>query len=246
MRIVAWNCNMALERKAQGLLALRPDIAVISECAEPDRLRSRGASWMESEPVWIGRNPHKGLAVFGFNGHAVRLAEPYLASLHYVAPVHVDGPTEGNLLAVWAQNASAGGIRKHQLGPLRRAMSRYKEFLSHPAAVIAGDLNSNTIWDKPGWRINHSTKVRILEEEFGLVSAWHAVRGELHGAETVPTLYWRDRTKDGPTYHIDYVFLPSRWIEKVTVEIGPFELWCRAGLSDHAPVIVDVPGDVSV
>ena len=126
---------MALERKAQGLLALRPDIAVISECAEPERLRSRGASWMESEPVWIGRNPHKGLAVFGFNGHAVRLAEPYLASLHYIAPVHVDGPTECNLLAVWAQNASAGGIRKHQLGPLRRAMSRYKEFLSHPAAV---------------------------------------------------------------------------------------------------------------
>ena len=56
-----------------------------------------------------------------------------------------------------------------------------------------------------------------------------------HGAETVPTLYWRDRTKDGPTYHIDYVFLPSRWIEKVTVEIGPFELWCRAFLDGPAP-----------
>ena len=231
---------MALDRKVEGLLALNPDIAVISECAEPARLRARGADWIESEPVWIGRNPHKGLAVFGFNGHAVRLAESYHAGLHYVAPVHVDGPAECNLLAVWAQNASSGSIRKRSLGPLRRAMTRYSDFLSHPAALLAGDLNSNTIWDKPGWRINHSTKVRLLDERFGLVSAWHAIRGEKHGEETVPTLYWRDRTKNGPTYHIDYVFLPSRLIETARIEIGTFEAWCGAGLSDHVPVVVDL------
>jgi exodeoxyribonuclease-3 len=54
----------------------------------------------------------------------------------------------------------------------------------------------------------------------------------------VPTLYWRDRTKDGPTYHIDYVFLPSSRIERARVEIGSFEAWC--GLSDHVPVVVDL------
>ena len=183
MRIVAWNCNMALDRKVDVLLDLAPDIAVVCECAEPERLRLRSkSSWMQGEPVWIGRNPHKGLAVFAFNGYAVRLAESYHPALRYIAPVHVGGPTECNLLAVWAQNASAGGIRKHQLGPLRRALSRYKGFLGERPAVIAGDLNSNTIWDKPGWRINHSTKVRILEESFGLVSAYHAIRGEAHGA----------------------------------------------------------------
>jgi exodeoxyribonuclease-3 len=144
-------------------------------------------------------------------------------------------------LAVWAQNASAGGIRKHQLGPLRRGLTRYKSFLGERPAVIAGDLNSNTIWDKPGWRINHSTKVRILEESFGLVSAYHAIRSEAHGQESEPTLYWRDRTKDGPTYHIDYVFLPAAWIGKVShLSVGAFETWCGAGLSDHVPVVVDV------
>ena len=162
-------------------------------------------------------------------------------NLRHVAPVRVTGPVACNLLAVWAQNGSGGMSRKHQLGPLRRAMSRYRDFLSHPATVIAGDLNSNTIWDKPGWRINHSTKVRILEESFGLVSAYHAVRGEAHGEETEPTLYWRDRTKDGPTYHIDYVFLPTGWIGKVRhLSVGAFEPWCGAGLSDHVPVIVDI------
>ena len=242
MRIVAWNCNMALDRKVDVLLDLAPDIAVVCECAEPERLRLRSkAAWMQGDPVWIGRNPHKGLAVFAFNGYAVRLAASYHAALRYIAPVHVGGPTESNLFAVWAQNASAGGIRKHQLGPLRRALSRYKSFLGERPAVIAGDLNSNTIWDKPGWRINHSTKVRILEESFGLVSAYHAIRGEAHGAESEPTLYWRDRTKDGPTYHIDYVFMPSLWIDKVReLSIGTFETWCGSGLSDHVPVVVDV------
>jgi exodeoxyribonuclease-3 len=232
---------MALDRKIDVLLDLAPDIAVVCECAEPGRLRVRsGSSWMEGEPVWVGRNPHKGLAVFAFNGYAARLADAYHPSLRYIAPVHVSGPTECNLLAVWAQNASAGGIRKHQSGPLRRALSRYRDFLGERPAVIAGDLNSNTIWDKPGWRINHSTKVKILEESFGLVSAYHAIRGEAHGKESEPTLYWRDRTKDGPTYHIDYVFLPKRWLGQAKVDIGTFEAWCGAGLSDHVPVIVDV------
>ena len=81
-------------RSVEGVLALKPDIAVISECAEPARLRARGADrWLESEPVWIGRNPHKGLAVFAFNGHGARLCETYHPSLRYVAPVHVTAPT---------------------------------------------------------------------------------------------------------------------------------------------------------
>jgi exodeoxyribonuclease-3 len=241
MRIIAWNCNMALHRKCDALLALRPDIAVVCECAAPDRFRARGnATWLEGNPVWVGQNPNKGLAVFAFNGYAVHLAEPYYPTLRYIAPVHISGPTEVNLLAVWAQNASGGITRKLQPGPLRRALTKYRGFLSERPAVVAGDLNSNVIWDKPGWRSNHMTKVGLLER-LGLVSAYHAIRAEVHGQETVPTLYWRNRTKDGPTYHIDYVFVPDRWIDRVThLSVGTFEDWCGAGLSDHVPIVVDI------
>jgi exodeoxyribonuclease-3 len=245
MRLIAWNCNMALHRKAAPLRALAPDVAVICECASPDTLRARGADWLECEPVWVGTNPHKGLAVFAFNGYAVRLAAPHWPSLRHIAPVHVTGPMGGdatgfNLLAVWAQNASGGTTRKRQPGPLRRALLRYRDFLTERPAVVAGDLNSNAIWDKPGWRINHMTKVERLAA-LGLVSAYHALRGERHGAETTPTLYWRDRSKDGPTYHIDYVFLPEAWLPRVRdLQLGTFEAWCGRGLSDHVPIVVDV------
>jgi exodeoxyribonuclease-3 len=241
MRVVAWNCNMALDRKMDTLLDTEPDVAIVCECAQPERTRARAnSSRLEHAPVWIGQNPNKGLAVFTFNGYTARMSKPYYRTLQYIAPVHISGPVECNLLAVWAQNASGGVTRKHQPGPLRMALARYKRFLADRPAIVAGDLNNNTIWDKPGWRINHTATVKTLES-LGLVSAYHTVRGEPQGRETIPTLYWRDRTKDGPTYHIDYVFLPTRWIERVKdLSLGTFEDWCGAGLSDHVPIIVDI------
>ena len=241
MRLIAWNCNMALHRKIDALLSLKPDLAIVSECASPETLEGRGSThWMEAEPVWIGQNPHKGLAVFAFNGYAACLHHPYHPTLRYIAPIHVHGPFELNVLAVWAQNASAGITRKHQSGPLRRALTKYREFLLEKVALVAGDLNSNTIWDKPSWRNNHMKKVEILEQ-MDLVSAYHELRGERHGEESIPTHYWRDRRKDGPTYHIDYAFVPRRWLSRIKeFQIGTFEDWCGNGLSDHVPIVIDV------
>ena len=38
MRIVAWNCAKAFHNKIDRLLALQPDVAVVSECADPEVL----------------------------------------------------------------------------------------------------------------------------------------------------------------------------------------------------------------
>ena len=232
---------MALHRKFDAMLRLQPDIAVICECAEPKRLQElAGSVAFGADAVWIGDNRNKGLAVFAFNGYAVRLAEPFHSTLRHVAPVHVTGPVACNLLAVWAQNGSGGVSRKHQLGPLRRALTKYKAFLAERPAIVAGDFNNNVFWHRPGWRINHANAVATLEK-LGLASAYHVLRGELQGEETVPTLYWRDRKKDGPTYHIDYIFLPAPWLGRVReLAVGTYEDWCGSGLSDHVPMVVDV------
>jgi exodeoxyribonuclease-3 len=232
---------MALHRKLAALRRLEPDIAVISECAEPARLAALGAlDGVSDAPVWVGDNPHKGLAVLAFNGYAVRLAEGFRPTLRHIAPVCVEGPTALRLLAVWAQNASGGVTRKHQSGPLRRALATYRSFLAEGTVVVAGDFNNNVIWHRPGWRMNHGKAVATLEG-LGLVSAYHAVRDEAQGSESEPTLYWRDRRKDGPTYHIDYVFLPRLWLDRVSeVSVGCFEDWCGARLSEHVPVAVTI------
>ena len=232
---------MALDRKLAALRRLRPDVAVISECAAPEKLLPKlGRARHGLDLVWVGRNPHKGLAVLGFKGHRARLLPDHDPCLEFIAPVRIDGPASFNLLAVWAQNASGGNTRKAQPGPLNLALARYRAFLTDGPAAVAGDFNNNVLWDKPGWAMNHAGTVARLEA-LGLVSAYHWVRGEAQGAERRPTHYWRDRTKDGPTYHIDYIFVPRAWAAALReLRVGRFAPWCGAGLSDHVPLVADV------
>ncbi len=235
---------MALHRKLEALHSLAPDIAVLSECACPDIVAERaGLASLGADSVWVGTNRHKGLAVLGFNRYRVALDERYEASHRYVAPVQVSGRRRFNLLAVWAQNFSAGITRKRQPGPLRLALRRYHGFLAEAPSVVAGDFNNNLIWDKPGWLMNFHNTVETLAG-LGLGSVYHHVTGEAFGEESAPTIYWRDRTKDGPTYHLDYVFAPHPWLLKVTnMEVGCFEDWCGSKLSDHVPLTVDLDLD---
>lgn len=240
MRIVSWNCNMAFHNKYKWLLELRPDIAVISECADlPTFSAKLGRSGEFSSAAWAGFNKNKGLGVFAFNGFCVRALEDHDPALGHVFPLNVSGPLDFNLLAVWAQNDSAGVNRRRDPGPLRKALDRYRGFLETAPAIVAGDWNSSVIWDRPGWQFNHAEQVELLSR-LGLESVYHAVRGEKQGEESRPTLYWRDRRKDGPSYHVDYIFAPRQWIEKLTgFEVGEFERWCGSGLSDHVPLIAD-------
>jgi exodeoxyribonuclease-3 len=131
MRLVAWNCAMALHRKFEALLRLRPDVAVIAECAEPGRLAERLAL-AELTVAWSGsaRNPHKGPRGLRLQRLPAASRPIHRPSLRYLAPVRVEGPVAFNLLAVWAQNFSAGIRRKRQPGPLRLGLSRYREFLA--------------------------------------------------------------------------------------------------------------------
>src|SRR5260370_23411256 len=73
---------------------------------------------------------------------------------------------------------------------------------------MAGDLNNHVRWDKPGKASNHANAMAEIAA-LGLVSAYHAFYGLAQGSERHPTLYWRDRTRTGPTSHIDYVFVPQ-------------------------------------
>ncbi len=241
MRLVAWNCNMALHRKMDALLELEPDVAVVSECARPERLRQKlPDADVIGGITWVGRNPNKGLAIITFNGYSAGLMDQYDPDLEWVAPVHIEGEISFTLLAVWALNLSGGNYRKDQPGPFRISLDRYVDLFADRPMAVAGDLNNNAIWDRPGWPINHVDAVEILGER-GLASVYHETTGEQQGQERTPTIYWRDRSETGPTYHLDYIFLPTQWLQNIReFEVGTFSDWCGSGLSDHVPLVVDV------
>ncbi|HEX8844825.1 MAG TPA: hypothetical protein VF791_09295 [Pyrinomonadaceae bacterium] len=235
MRIVIWNCHMGLAKKYRQLLSLKPDLAVIPECAEPSVVQAKADEFVPTSAVWIGENVNKGLAVFSFSSFKLKLHKAYAPEFRWIAPIEVVGDYNFNLLAVWAFFST--NRPKGYRGVVLEALEHYKRFLKSKESVFAGDFNNNVIWDKPRRDYNHSIVTETLRTEFAVESAYHVFNSEPEGAETFPTLYWLWR-KENP-YHIDYCYIPTSWIRQVTdVRVGSYEDW-RA-YSDHVPVVIDV------
>ena len=178
MRILAWNCAMALHKKAQAVAGLRPDIAVIPECgknsvAALERLGYAG--------VWVGANPHKGLGVFVRRPLEARLlARP---RQRWVAALDVAGYAQPlRVIGVWACRVGARNYDNY-IGQLYKALARNPEWLACPNTIVAGDFNSNSIWDgnRP---VGYGTDVVKMLAARGLVRAYHEFYGEAQGCES--------------------------------------------------------------
>ena len=230
---------MAFHRKYEYLLALQPDIAIVPECADLPILKNAAVGFNPASAIWIGDNPRKGLGVFTFGSYRGELIARNRNNYPFIAPVEIGGPISFNLLAVWACHNKANSY-KARLGPLRRSLNEYNDFLQERPAVVAGDFNDNVQWDKPKKLNNHGLNVSRLAA-LGLHSAYHHARSENQGEEKEPTIFWRDRKVDGPRYHIDYCFIPTSWTKSIfAVTVGRFEDWVGNGLSDHVPLVLDL------
>jgi hypothetical protein len=146
IRVVTWNCQMRFEAKADLLLSQGFDVAVVPECSEASvpALEVRGYKKM-----WFGANRNKGIGVFSRAGWAMRgLSQP---PQKWIAPIEVDGPAPFLLLAVWACRS---GDRKTDdyIGQVYQALIDNPEWFGGRPVILAGDLNSNRIWDAPGRR----------------------------------------------------------------------------------------------
>ena len=239
MRVVSWNCRSGFHRKIESLATLAPDVAIVSECANLEILANKAPGLKPTSALWVGTNPHKGLAVFSFGRHQLQREDEYDPSIQYALPVRVEGPGKWHVLALWAHHGLSGRTMSTR-GPTLQALTVYERFLRTRPSIVAGDLNNHIRWDKPGKQWNHANALAAFAG-LGLVSAYHAFLGVEQGAEQHPTFYWRTRSEDGPTYHIDYVFVPQDSVSQLnSVVVGSRSEWIASGLSDHAPLIVDL------
>lgn len=230
MRIVTWNCNQAFRRKQQRLLEYDPDIAIVQECENP----STKGEWSEfTDWRWVGDDDNQGLAVFTRNDLTIESVTQIDEANHFlfVETGAID------VLGVWAMNDEDNPAQRY-IGQVYTALKTNPELVANDT-LVAGDLNWNVIWDespKSPLCGDFSETCGILNDN-GLMSAYHELKDAQFGTEDDATFFMHK--KESRPYHIDYVFVPRRFIDKESsVTAGTYEEWIES--SDHVPLFVDI------
>ena len=233
LRLITWNCKMAFHTKANDILTFSPDILIVPECAKPEIVLKKSKENLP-EYLWFGDNINKGIGIFGFNGYQLMLSDKYDEQYKWIVPIQVSGKENFLLLAVWACKYSEDKNACY-IEQVYKALEVYEDFLEKGNVIIAGDFNSNKIWDKDHKIGNHSEVVNLLSEN-GIKSTYHEFFNEEQGKETQPTHYfWHRQTKP---FHIDYCFASADWMERLgNVVVGKYADWAQK--SDHCPVMID-------
>lgn len=222
MRIISWNCNGAFARKLPLVSALAPDILVIQEASERD-IAAVDAPFTH----WVGKG-HRGLAIIGYTDLEYRVDPAWQPELPWFTPIHAG---DLHLLAVWA---SVLIPTRRYVRLVHEAVNLYCDFLDCPRGIIAGDLNSNTCFDRKHRSLTHTSLVERLAA-LTYESAWHHHRREEHGQESLPTFYLYRRHERA--WMLDYVFLTQTLLHTSSITIGEPEAWLAH--SDHLPLIID-------
>ena len=228
LKITTWNCNGALRKKYASLSTLDADIYILQECEDPASSSDKAYKEWSGNYLWTGNNKNKGLGIFAKPGIKLNDLNWEADDLQYFIACRVN--KKFNLLAAWCHGAANPRAPFAYIGQLWQYLQLHKPKLGH--AIIAGDLNSNAIWNRPKRHWNHSDVVRELAE-VKIDSFYHGFHGEVHGMETRPTFYLTKKT-DKP-YHLDYIF-GSRKFKKsiIDIAVGHPAQWLT--LSDHMPV----------
>ena len=224
---------MAFRKKADFILKHQPDIIVVPECECPDRLIFGNETPRPTDLIWYGTNINKGLAVLSYSNYRFKLLDIHNTNLKYILPISVTGgSSEFILFAIWANNPQDKDGQ--YVTQVWKAIHYYDSFILSNKTILAGDFNSNTIWDMPSREGNHSAVVDKLAQK-NIFSTYHRFYQQEQGKEEHPTLFMY-RHYDKP-YHIDYCFASVDFIERmVDVEVGLYHDWTHC--SDHKPLTV--------
>lgn len=232
MKIITWNCNMAFRNKAHLISAYQPDILIVPECENPERLKYKDPAHKPAHAAWFGENPHKGIGVFSYTAFTFKILALHNKRFKLVIPILAsNGISNLILFAVWANNPKDKDGQ--YVTQVWKAIQYYSALLKNEYVVLAGDFNSNSIWDRPRRAGNHTDVVLKLAER-NIHSVYHKHFKLTHGKEQHPTHYLY-RHRDKP-YHLDYCFVSSNLLKRLkSVEVGDHPVWSK--YSDHMPVI---------
>jgi len=236
MKIIEWNSQGAFRKKNEKILLLNPDILIVSECENEEKLQFGKLTPKPNDFLWYGDSPNKGIGIFSYSDYKFELLKEFNPKFRYVIPIKV---TRGNnsfvLFAIWAMDNKENREARY-IGQIWLAINYYSDFLLNDNSILIGDFNSNKIWDYKDRVGNHSEVVNKLKKK-RIVSLYHENMKLEHGNEKHPTFFMYRKIEK--PYHIDYCFASERIFEKgFDFIVGKPNDWIE--LSDHTPIIIEI------
>lgn len=233
MKIVTWNCNGAFRKKFEELSKLSADIYVVQECENPAESNHKNYLEWSRNYLWIGDNKNKGLGIFvreDWKIEKLDWSDKYSDhNVKYFLPCLINDDFQ--LLGVWLHqnNSPTFGY----IGQLWKYLQVNKHQFNN--LILAGDFNSNKIWDRWDRWWNHSDVINELKNE-NIESLFHLYHKEQQGEESKSTFFLQRNIKK--PYHIDYVFGSDYFKNSLkSISIGEVEIWLKT--SDHLPLICE-------
>jgi exodeoxyribonuclease III len=223
---------MAFRKKANILLELKPDLAIISECVSLEKLIFPLNPADPKKKIWIGENLNKGIGIFSFSDLEIELHSSYDPEFKYIVPIQVSGNEQFILIAVWAKQNKVKPQQTY-IGQVWHAIHKYEKLLSDSVLII-GDFNWNIIWDG-GWKYpGNMTEITEFLKGKGITSLYHNYFKEDFGKEKHSTYFMHKKTER--PYHIDYCYGSNDFVKRLTnFQVEDYESWQK--LSDHTPII---------
>jgi len=213
-------------------------VVLVAEVAMPERWPAALGALAALSPrsmFWAGADPGKGLLMLSFGDCVLeRLGGEATVAREEIHVRATKGGRGLDLIGLWPVQRG-GGPRYAAI--VAEAVERHATALAEGRTVLAGDLNVSVAFRARPGRAFAAVVERL--EGLGMAGAYHHVHAVVHGAEPLPTLYWRRQDRAGSRFHIDHVFASRLLLEGCSVSIGGHADWVATGLSDHVPVVAE-------
>lgn len=233
MKLLTWNCNMAFRKKADFILIHEPALVVISESERDHKIDFTKHIKQPHQVLWFGQNDNKGVLILSYDPqYKLCVNEQYNPEFKYVIPIDVRTPDDSfTLFAVWTQYT--GRIYDSYVVQAYQAFEFYQA-LFNDKTIIAGDFNSNVIWDRGCRKAYNHTDLLNLLLGHQMQSLYHVFVQESQGQESSPTLFFQKKLQK--PYHVDYIFAGHFWLKSFKrLQVGCHNEYISA--SDHMPML---------
>ena len=222
MKILTYNINKSTQEKIESVLAYDADLFILPEVACPSRVALPEGYRME----WTGDLPNKGLGVIWKPSLKVEVPSWFNPALQYFLPLLIDGQL---IIAAWPTTTEQNKPMRYPQIALS-AIQQYAPYIKAYPTIITGDMNCYK--GQSGETKQYSIQA-IFDTlaDMGLTSAYHQMKGEALGKESVPTYY--HLFKETQQFFIDYTF---SGIPLKSYSLGKW----NKDLSDHVSQFIEI------